>query len=204
MWLPIKLVLPEAIQRLLVLSSIPRSYIERQLSHCYGSYGTMQSDNVTQFQPLDGKSGGDGDGIKMGTGGETSTAPAKLGSQGLRTITAAEWQCWRHPHFPSCGCSHSTHLQKCPRLLSEPNLLAVIAALSTASMALSTKQPHKNPSSTRPFPVQAASVPLLCIPTAQLQLCFIFPSPSKAVPEQRKEGTFPWGRSRAGQSGWLQ
>lgn len=73
-------------------------------------------------------------------------------------------------------------------------------------MALSTKQPHRNPSDSRPCPVQAASVPLLCIPTAQLQPCFIFifPSPSTAVPGQRKGGTFPWGRSRAGQSGWPQ
>lgn len=53
---------------------------ERQLSHCHGSYGTLQCDSVTQFQPLDGKSGGDGDGIKMGTGRESSAAPAKLGS----------------------------------------------------------------------------------------------------------------------------
>lgn len=55
-------------------------------------------------------------------------------------------------------------------------------------MALSTKQPHRSPSSTRPFPFQAASVPLLCIPTAQLQLCFIFifPFPTKAVPEERR------------------
>jgi len=88
MWLSIKWVLPEATGRLLVLSSTPRSRCAQRPAPpgsspiAMGPMGpcTVTMWGLTQFQPLDGKSGGDGDGIKMGTGRETSTTTAKLGS----------------------------------------------------------------------------------------------------------------------------